>query len=434
MAASMGSKDDFQSVDRPVLEPLLLPDRMDLYDERQRSPRRSVPCMLCDNVFDTVETLNDYLKHLLEEHRFVIADVKLVANFRGYCMYWKERFKQQHVKEFCSEVQTTSTEDGNGYFMLSDILPEDKQLRELLQRRKLEYILETQQKEREDETFCRSCLFCKEQFHGNRSDLFTHMIEDHGFNVGQPDNLVFTSEFLDILEDKLNSLQCLYCEKIFRDKIVLKEHMRKKQHRKINSKNNIYDRFYVVNYLELGKNWENIQKERDIIEPDTEDTESEDEWSGWVEDIEGQAVCLYCKYSSSNADKLRQHMIELHDFDLQEIKRTLNLSYYQQVKLVNYIRRQGHLGICIGCDNKFDSQTVLLDHMHEENHTNKLPHITVWDQPQYYFPTYENDNLLCQLEDEDDGCHGNENVIAEDNPVLDTILSEETIRKEILTS
>ena len=54
----------------------------------------------------------------------------------------------------------------------------------------------------------------------------------------------------------------------------------------------------------------------------------------------------------------------------------------------------------------------------------------------YYFPTYENDNLLCQLEDEEDfdSCHGNENVIAEDAPVIDTILSEENLRKEILTT
>jgi len=45
------------------------------------------------------------------------------------------------------------------------------------------------------------------------------------------------------------SLQCLYCEKTFRDKFVLKEHMRKKQHRKINCKNKLYDKFYIINYL-----------------------------------------------------------------------------------------------------------------------------------------------------------------------------------------
>lgn len=64
------------------------------------------------------------------------------------------------------------------------------------------------------------------------------------------------------------------------------------------------------------------------------------EWSGWEEEVTGQAVCLYCQFSSSNADKLRLHMQELHDFDLQELKLRLNLDFYQQVKLVNYIRRQ----------------------------------------------------------------------------------------------
>lgn len=46
-----------------------------------------------------------------------------------------------------------------------------------------------------------------------------------------------------------SSLQCLYCERIFKDKTVLKEHMRKKQHKKINPKNRKYDKFYVINYL-----------------------------------------------------------------------------------------------------------------------------------------------------------------------------------------
>jgi len=65
----------------------------------------------------------------------------------------------------------------------------------------------------------------------------------------------------------------------------------------------------------------------------------------------------------------------------------------------------------------------------------------------YFFPTYENDNLLCQLEDnneEDDEvrtdgshvvcCHGNVTVIAEDVPKVDqTILSEESVRIDILS-
>lgn len=45
------------------------------------------------------------------------------------------------------------------------------------------------------------------------------------------------------------SLQCLYCEKTFRDKSTLRDHMRKKQHRRINPRNREYDQFYIINYL-----------------------------------------------------------------------------------------------------------------------------------------------------------------------------------------
>ncbi len=39
--------------------------------------------------------------------------------------------------------------------------------------------------------------------------------------------------------------------------------MRKKQHKKIDGHNHTYDRFYVINYLELGKTWEEVQAEDD---------------------------------------------------------------------------------------------------------------------------------------------------------------------------
>ena len=55
------------------------------------------------------------------------------------------------------------------------------------------------------------------------------------------------------------SLQCLYCERTFCDHPTLKAHMRKKQHKKISPKNKVYNRFYIINYLELGKSWEEVQ-------------------------------------------------------------------------------------------------------------------------------------------------------------------------------
>ncbi len=37
--------------------------------------------------------------------------------------------------------------------------------------------------------------------------------------------------------------------------------MRKKSHKRLNPKNRMYDRFYVINYLELGKNWQVVLSE-----------------------------------------------------------------------------------------------------------------------------------------------------------------------------
>ena len=52
-----------------------------------------------------------------------------------------------------------------------------------------EAVLEQQHSERQETGFKRSCLFCGLVVTGNRTVLFQHMLEDHGFNVGQPDNL-----------------------------------------------------------------------------------------------------------------------------------------------------------------------------------------------------------------------------------------------------
>ena len=111
------------------------------------------------------------------------------------------------------------------------------------------------------------------------------MAFNHNFSVGQPDNLVFVrykrivhdavgcilysstysvslpSDLLDLLERRLNDLVCIFCEKIFKNRDVLKEHMRKKSHKKINPRNEAYDKFYIINYLEFGRTWSGQRKQ-----------------------------------------------------------------------------------------------------------------------------------------------------------------------------
>ncbi|XP_076743074.1 zinc finger protein 277-like [Maylandia zebra] len=110
-------------------------------------------------------------------------------------------------------------------------------------------------------------------------------------------------------------------------------------------------------------------------------------------------------------------MKEAHGFDLHLLKTELNLKFYQQVKLVNFIRRQIHQSHCYGCTRMFDCRADALRHIAAEGHVMKLPEMSAWDQPQYYFPTYENDALLCTLSDSEEG-DGDEEHRGEEIPVI----------------
>ncbi|XP_069832260.1 zinc finger protein 277 [Dendropsophus ebraccatus] len=380
-----------------ILESLSLPES--LSTDCTQVEDDSLPCMFCEQSYKEEEK-DRLLKHMIIDHKLVIADVKLIANFKRYIIYWKKRFTEQAITDFCSVIKTNSQapeDQQENYFLLCDVLPEDRTLREELQQERLKKILEQQQNERSDTSFQRLCMFCGEEFKGNRSVLFNHMNEEHSFNVGLPDNIVYCNEFLDTLQKKIDRLLCLYCEKTFRDQNTLKDHMRKKQHRKVNPRNHEYDRFYIINYLELGKSWEEVQSEddRELVDSNDED------WSDW-EEHPMSAFCLFCEKQADTTEKLLVHMKDCHHFDLHKIKTDLGLKFYQQVKLVNFIRRQIHQCRCHGCQEKFQSKTELIAHMEKDNHIGILPERSLWDQPQYYFPTYENDSLLCTLSDSEE--------------------------------
>uniref|UniRef100_A0A4W3IXD9 Zinc finger protein 277 n=1 Tax=Callorhinchus milii TaxID=7868 RepID=A0A4W3IXD9_CALMI len=377
-----------------ILEPLSLPESPSC--RRYTSSPPALPCIFCEECHPAADQ-EKLLKHMILEHKLVIADMKLVADFRRYLLYWRKRFTEQPILDFCSVIKTNSQapeEEQETYFLLCDVLPEDRVLREQLQQRRLEEVLEQQQWERNDNNLNRVCMFCSEEFAGNRAIFLNHMARDHSFNLGLPDNIVYCNEFLDLLQKKLDNLQCLYCEKTFRDKNTLKDHMRKKQHRRINSKNSEYDRFYIINYLELGKSWEEVQSEDDREMMD----EQNDDWSDW-QDHPVCALCLFCENPADSTENLHYHMKEAHGFDLLKLKSEMGLNFYQQVKLINFIRREVHHCRCHSCRERFSSKAEVVNHMTETKHIMSLLDQSAWDQPQYYFPTYENDTLLCTLWD-----------------------------------
>lgn len=354
-------------------------------------------CFLCDVLFVLPTNEKEFLAHIFKEHRLVIGDVWKIACLKSYVHYWSIRFKEQPLTTFCTTLLMDYTPDGKpskkeSYFLLSDCTTEDKTLRDEIHRVKLEWVLAKQTQERTDTNFKRGCIFCRMEFSESRATYIKHLLQKHNLYLGKPENLVFIDELLDKIQQTVESLICLYCEKLFKDRVALKEHMRKKLHKRINPHNKAFDKFYINNYLEPGRKWkpQNNPKHSEDIELSSESEGEESSWSDW-NDENISILCLFCNHTDIDFTTILQHMKEKHNFDFEEASK--DLIFYQKVKLVNYIRRQIHLQCCIFCEKKANNT---LEHMTQENHY-KIPKKHIWDQPEFYFPLNENDSFLYNL-------------------------------------
>ncbi|KAF3855400.1 hypothetical protein F7725_023455 [Dissostichus mawsoni] len=183
------------------------------------------------------------------EHKLVIADVPVVLE-RTVPGTADHRFLQRHQTNSTGPIETQ--ED---YFLLCDVLPEDRVLREKLQQKRL----------------------------------------------------------------------CLYCEKTFRDKTTLKDHMRKKAHRRINANNS----------ESWGKRGRRFRAKTTV------------RW--WtMETMIGRTGSLIPSQLFVSSAIIRGSWLDLH-----KLRTELNLRFYDQVKLVNFLRRQLHQSRCYGCQETF---------------------------------------------------------------------------------
>ncbi|KAG0297058.1 hypothetical protein BGZ97_004356 [Linnemannia gamsii] len=360
------------------------------------------PFQSCD-LTDPLTDSTSLVAHLKEAHKIAFKNIHhMFILLDRYLTHWAEEIETKGL-----EKVAVKAEEGDEFFTIDPAVSvADRTLRDEIQREKLNEILKVQEKERNDEAkLKRKCLFCKNVC-DNRTILFKHMFAEHNFNIGLPDNLVNVNEYLDMLEAKLTGLQCLYCEKTFTSPAVLRKHMRKKKHFKISARNRLYDQFYVINYLEPGKNWENFEHDR----YDSDDDRRDDSWADWDDALEEEKTkCLFENVYFSSAQATRDHMKEAHGFDLEGERHALGLDFYQTISLINYIRRQTMLGVCFSCekkkpeqqqrqadDNDDEEDDWLVKHLKEGGCSVKVPskEADFWKDAQYLLPMLENDPLL----------------------------------------
>lgn len=316
-------------------------------------------------------------------------------------------------KEYCTTMMLNQLPDGSPaenveYLLLSDDLPIDLALRTKLHRQRLEAVLTQHQFERTDQTYTRNCLFCRDVLAAtNRAAFLDHLYNKHFLNLGRPTNLVYINELIDDVQDKLNQLICLFCSKVFKDRPTLKEHMRKKGHKRINPDNKAFDKYYLINYKRELKNGlaepassrhnacvqAMVAAEQSRVFQTPNDSDSD--WSDWEGDHE-PISCLFCAHTELKFALLKAHIQRKHCLCLDA--QLADLTFYQKVKVVNYVRRQMYTLKCVTCAAAFDSKDALEAHMATAQHCG-IGDRAQWDQPEFFFPTYEDDPLLCHLED-----------------------------------
>ncbi|ORY51672.1 hypothetical protein BCR33DRAFT_712683 [Rhizoclosmatium globosum] len=241
--------------------------------------------------------------------------------------------------------------------------------------------------------------------------LFTHMHQEHSFHLGNPLNLIDVDTLFTELEAKMAKGVCIYCEGVFPDTVVLRRHMRKKRHFKVNPWNCEYDRFYLINYSDFeGRRWLDYDED-DEMDEDKRGQEELGDWEDWhadLEDLGGEGtMCLFEDVMLPNVQEAVEHLETMHGFSLKGIKREYALTEYGIIRLINYIRGCTAELTCFGCQNVFPTMEDLSVHYGTSGH--HISGIPVkgdpfWREVEHLFPSYEGDPLLtwdCEDEDED---------------------------------
>ncbi|KAJ9083350.1 hypothetical protein DSO57_1035558 [Entomophthora muscae] len=367
----------------------------------QREVHVECPFSNCPNAGEVFTNPTHLPPHLRLHHRLYFRNLyHMTSVLQAYLSHWAERLEKQSAESF---LPTQEDESGKFYVIGPETFPEDENTRRNLQQEKLKEILAFQDQERQEVAKKpHDCLFCCTVAE-DRAALFKHMFSEHGFNIGLPDNLVYTEEFLTLLRNKLADDVCLYCDKVFKSSKVLRMHMRKKKHFRIHSRNHTYDKFYVINYAEPGKTWDVLEKEKEADlkqqnqERDIDDVQNS--WDEWDDKESEITLSLFdsCPFDSPAA--ALAHDKQKYGFDLEGTIAALGLDFYKSVTLVNYVRHQTSQGLCISCHTK---ESDLPGHYASKNCLEKLTislEDSLWNDPTYLVPTIENDPLLMYLDD-----------------------------------
>ncbi|KAI9274207.1 hypothetical protein BY458DRAFT_539499 [Sporodiniella umbellata] len=66
----------------------------------------------------------------------------------------------------------------------------------------------------------------------------------------------------------------------------------------------------------------------------------DESWDDWHDEEQTNIQCLYCQTTLPSTTETFQHMKTSHEFDFQALRQSLQLDFYECIRLINYIRQQ----------------------------------------------------------------------------------------------
>ncbi|KGG51053.1 hypothetical protein DI09_46p30 [Mitosporidium daphniae] len=279
------------------------------------------------------DSASGFLAHLKNRHKLCVFQAFQVAPFlESYLNYY---FTQDNC-----EIQIRSnfySKDGITYVGAT---PENPgQLADALIRFKLEHSLLSCLLKQQKEDLCaplehEKCFICNEAAGQSYPEYLAHLDKSHGLVLGKAYNLVFLPEFIAVLRNRLlKNLCCIFCDNCFESVDAVKTHMQGKRHARINPLDTSFDKYYLINYQD--DNWHGA-------------VDSDSSWGEWQESDTEKIKCLFDDQDFNDFDDLFEgHLPEIHGLDLKKISRQSLHSFYDLVKIINYLRERVLLGLLL---------------------------------------------------------------------------------------
>lgn len=111
-------------------------------------------------------------------------------------------------------------------------------------------------------------------------------------------------------------------------------------------------------------------------------------WDDWSNDEEEQeeSQCLFCPQVFPKTTETFQHIKSTHNFDFQQVRKSLHLDFYKCIRMINYIREQVQIHPELATSNNF-----------QITGTEKF-----WEDDKYLQPVLADDALLFAFEELDE--------------------------------